>query len=100
MTSDHRPFTAAALLLVFTLGVGACASKTPPKTTTISTQSTTTNAGRDNTSSETKETTTQQRDGSTTVQRSATQTSSTPAPATTPKIASAMVGDRYDAGIV
>ncbi len=84
MTSRSRVSTITALLIASTLGIVACASKTPPRsTTTTRTQSSVKTDTGDSTTTDTKQTTTEQKDGSSTVQR--TETTKTSAPATPPQ---------------
>lgn len=69
------------LLLLSVLVLGACGTKTPPKSTiTTRTQSETSNDNGDKSSSDTKQTTIEQPDGSQTVKRTETTTTTVPSP--------------------
>jgi ABC-type phosphate transport system substrate-binding protein len=82
MTSRTLLSILKGLLIASTLGIVACASKVPPRsTTTTRTQSSTQFDSGNSQSSDTKETTIQQADGSSTVQRTeTTKTSPRPQP--------------------
>jgi predicted small lipoprotein YifL len=72
-----------SLLLI---SLTACASKTPPRsTTTTRTQKETTNDTGDKTTSDTKETTVEQSDGSHTVKREETTNTTVPSPGSSTK---------------
>ena len=82
MTKRLSLVTTLAFFFMSVLGIAACGSKTPPRsTTTTSTQSTSTTDTGANTSSETTETVTQQPDGSQSVKRTETTNQDVPAPA-------------------